>query len=107
VWTTSLFPWSWFMLVSARRCYSTQYVKMIHTAYQNGEHRPVAGLLSRNGAAPDFHKLQFQPFIWLLLLTLRQWPFAAGQTGLTFVAVGLFGDYMALLSARNIALFAW
>jgi hypothetical protein len=57
-------------------------------------------------AAPDFHKLQFQPFIWLLLLTLVAMGLSRRRADWTDLAlVGLFG-YMGLLSVRNIALFA-
>jgi hypothetical protein len=57
-------------------------------------------------AAPDFHNLQFHPFIWLLLLTLAAMGLSRRRVDWTDLAlVGVFG-YMGLLAARNIALFA-
>jgi len=57
-------------------------------------------------AAPDFHNLQFHPFIWLLLLTLAAMGLSRRRADWTDLAlVGAFG-YMGLLAVRNIALFA-
>ena len=57
-------------------------------------------------ATPDFHNLQFHPFIWLLLLTLAAMGLSRRRADWTDLAlIGLFG-YMGLLAVRNIALFA-
>jgi len=57
-------------------------------------------------ASPDFHNLQFHPFIWLLLLTLTVMGLSRRRADWTdLVLVGVFA-YMGLLAARNIALFA-
>ena len=57
-------------------------------------------------APPDFHNLQFHPFIWLLLLTLAAMGLSRRRADWTDLAlIGLFG-YMGLLAVRNIALFA-
>jgi hypothetical protein len=56
--------------------------------------------------SPNFHSVQAQPFIWLLLLTLG--ALGAGTTGLRwreFLLLVVF-TYMSLTAARNIALFA-
>ena len=80
-------------------------VKMIPYAYQTVSIGPLQDFI-QEWAAPDFHKLQFQPFIWLLLSTLAAMGLSRRRADWTDLAlVGLFG-YMALLSARNIALFA-
>ncbi len=57
-------------------------------------------------ASPNFHNLQFHPFIWLLLLTLVAMGLSRRRADWTdLVLVGVFA-YMGLLAARNIALFA-
>ncbi len=57
-------------------------------------------------ASPNFHNLQFHPFIWLLLLTLAVMGLSRRRADWTdLVLVGVFA-YMGLLAARNIALFA-
>jgi hypothetical protein len=57
-------------------------------------------------ASPDFHNLQFHPFIWLLLLTLAAMGLSRRRADWTDLAlVGVFG-YMGLLAVRNFALFA-
>ena len=56
--------------------------------------------------SPDFHRLEFQPFAWLLLGTLAALAFAGKRVSLTqTILLGGFG-YAALRSARNIPIFA-
>jgi hypothetical protein len=57
-------------------------------------------------ASPDFHSLQFHPFIWLLLLTLLAMGLSRERADWSDLAlIGIFG-YMGFVAARNIALFA-
>jgi hypothetical protein len=56
--------------------------------------------------SPDFHSLQVQPFLWLLILTLGALGFSRRRASLTdFLSLAGFA-YMAFLAGRNIALFA-
>ncbi len=53
--------------------------------------------------SPDFHLLQFQPFIWLLLVTLATLGLSRRRADLTdLLLVGGF-TYLGLVSARNVA----
>jgi hypothetical protein len=80
-------------------------VKMIPYAFQTVSIGPLQDFI-QEWAAPDFHNLQFHPFIWLLLLTLAAMGLSRKRADWTDLAlVGVFG-YMGLLAARNIALFA-
>ncbi len=80
-------------------------IKMIPYAYQTVSIGPLQDYI-QEWAAPDFHNLQFHPFIWLLLLTLLAMGLSRKRADWTDLAlVGLFG-YMGLLAARNTALFA-
>jgi hypothetical protein len=80
-------------------------VKMIPYAFQTVSIGPLQDYI-QEWAAPDFHSLQYQPFIWLLLLTLAALGLSRRRADWAdLVLLGLF-TYMALLSARNIALFA-
>jgi hypothetical protein len=80
-------------------------VKMIPYAFQTVSIGQLQDFI-QEWAAPDFHNLQFHPFIWLLLLTLVAMGLSRRRADWTDLAlVGLFG-YMGLLAARNIALFA-
>jgi hypothetical protein len=80
-------------------------VKMIPYAYQTVSIGALQDFI-QEWAAPNFHNLQYQPFIWLLLLTMAAMGLSRRQADWTDLAlVGLFG-YMALLAVRNIALFA-
>ena len=55
---------------------------------------------------PDFHALQVQPFVWLLLLTLGAVGGSRRRLALTdFLLVAGFA-YLGLLAGRNLALFA-
>jgi hypothetical protein len=57
-------------------------------------------------ASPNFHQLIFQPFVWLLLLTLVAMARSRQRAdGTELVLVAVFG-YLSLLAARNVALFA-
>lgn len=79
--------------------------KMIPYAFQTVNIGPLQAFI-QEWAAPDFHNLQFHPFVWLLLLTLAALGLSRRRAGWTDLAlVGAFG-YMSLLAARNIALFA-
>jgi hypothetical protein len=56
--------------------------------------------------SPDFRSTQFQPFVWLLLLTLGAVGASRKRLSLNdFILVGGF-TYLSFLAARNIALFA-
>jgi hypothetical protein len=80
-------------------------VRMIPYAYQTVSIGPLQDFI-QEWAAPDFHNLQFQPFIWLLLLTLVAMGLSRRRADWTDLAlVGIFG-YMGMLAVRNIALFA-
>jgi len=57
-------------------------------------------------ASPDFHSLQFHPFIWMLLLSILTLGLAARRLDLTDLLYVLVFGYMSLLAARNISLFA-
>jgi hypothetical protein len=80
-------------------------VKMIPYAIQTVSIGPLQDFI-QEWAAPDFHNLQFHPFIWLLLLTLAAMGLSRKRAdGTDLVLVGAFA-YMGLLSSRNTALFA-
>ena len=56
--------------------------------------------------SPNFHELQVQPFVWMLLLTLGVLGYSRKRLALTdFLLVAGFA-YMSLTAARNIAIFA-
>lgn len=80
-------------------------VKMMSYALQTVSIGPLQEYI-QEWAAPDFHNLQYHPFIWLLLLTLAAMGLSRQRADWTDLAlVGVFG-YMGLLAARNVALFA-
>jgi len=80
-------------------------VKMIPYAYQTVSIGPLQDFI-QEWASPDFHRLQFHPFLWLLLLTLAAMGLSRRRADWTdLVLVSLFG-YLGLLAVRNIALFA-
>ena len=80
-------------------------IKMFPYAYQTISIGQLQDFI-QEWAAPDFHNLQFHPFIWLLLLTLAAMGLSRRRADWTDLAlVGLFG-YLGLLAVRNIALFA-
>jgi hypothetical protein len=56
--------------------------------------------------SPDFHQLNFQPFAWLLLLTLGIAGFSPRRLNFTEFLLAAVFAYMGLTAARNIALFA-
>lgn len=56
--------------------------------------------------SPDFHSLQVQPFIWLLLLTIGVIGASRKQIALSdYLLIAGFA-YMGLMAGRNVALFA-
>jgi len=80
-------------------------VKMIPYAYQTVSIGPLQAFI-QEWSAPDFHNLQFHPFIWLLLLTLVAMGLSRRRADWTdLVLMSVFG-YMGLLAVRNVALFA-
>ncbi len=80
-------------------------VRMVPYAYQTVSIGPLQDFI-QEWAAPDFHNLQFHPFLWLLLLTLVAMGLSRRRADWTDLAlVGLFG-YLGLLAVRHIALFA-
>jgi hypothetical protein len=79
--------------------------KMIPYAFQTISIGPLQDFI-QEWAAPNFHTLQFHPFIWLLLLTMAAMGLSRTRVDWTdLLLVSLFG-YMSLLAARNVALFA-
>jgi hypothetical protein len=80
-------------------------VKMIPYAYQTVSIGPLQAFI-QEWSAPDFHNLQFHPFIWLLLLTLVAMGLSRRRADWTdLILVSAFG-YMGLVAVRNVALFA-
>lgn len=80
-------------------------VKMFPYAYQTVSIGQLQDYILE-WASPDFHNLQFHPFVWLLLLTLAAMGLSRRRADWTDLAlVGVFG-YMGLIAVRNIALFA-
>ena len=64
------------------------------------------GLYIQEWQSPDFHRLSVQSFIWLLLVLIAVSAFVRKQWELRdFLLVATF-LYLALMAARNIALFA-
>ncbi len=57
-------------------------------------------------ASPDFHSIQFHPFVWLLLLTLAALGLAPRRADWSDLALVAAFAYMSLLAVRNVALFA-
>ncbi|MFQ5921956.1 MAG: hypothetical protein ACE5M4_03865 [Anaerolineales bacterium] len=56
--------------------------------------------------SPNFHQLEVQPFLWLLLLVLAAMASSPKRpTSIELIHVGVFA-YLGFLAARNIALFA-
>lgn len=79
--------------------------QMIPYAYQTVSIGALQDFI-QEWAAPNFHQLQFHPFIWLLLLSLAAMGLSPRRADWTDLALlGLFA-YMGLLAVRNIALFA-
>ncbi len=57
-------------------------------------------------SSPDFHRLIFHPFIWLLLLALAAMALSRRRASwIDLALVAAFG-YLSLLAGRNVALFA-
>ena len=80
-------------------------VRMIPYAYQTISIGPLQAFI-QEWAAPDFHNLQFHPFIWLLLLTLAAMGLSRRRADwVDLILLCVFG-YMGLLAVRNVALFA-
>jgi hypothetical protein len=80
-------------------------VQMIPYAFQTINIGPLQDYI-QEWAAPNFHNLQLQPFIWLLLLTLVAMGLSQRRADwIDLALVGVFG-YLALLAVRNVALFA-
>ncbi len=80
-------------------------VKMIPYAYQTVSIGPLQQFI-QEWAAPDFHNLQFHPFIWLLLLSVVAIGLSRRRADwIDLILLCGFG-YMGLLAVRNVALFA-
>ncbi len=80
-------------------------VKMIPYAYQTISIGPLQAFI-QEWSAPDFHNLQFHPFIWLLLLSLVAMGLSRRRADWTdLILLCVFG-YMGLMAVRNVALFA-
>jgi hypothetical protein len=80
-------------------------VKMIPYAYQTVSIGPLQAFI-QEWAAPDFHNLQFHPFIWLLLLTLVAMGLSRRRAQWIDLIVLCVFAYMGLVAVRNVALFA-
>jgi hypothetical protein len=79
--------------------------KMFPYALQTVSIGPLQDFI-QEWAAPDFHNIQFQPFIWLLLLTIGAIGLSRRRADWTDLALVCLFAYMSLLAVRNIALFA-
>ena len=103
---TRLLPLALVMLLSiAAVLLNPNTFKMFPYAYQTVSIGQLQDYI-QEWASPDFHNLQFHPFIWLLLLILAAMGLSRSRVDWTDLAlVGIFG-YMGLLAVRNIALFA-
>jgi hypothetical protein len=56
--------------------------------------------------SPNFHQVEVQPFLWLLLIVLMVMAISPRRpTSIELIHVGIFA-YLGFLAARNIALFA-
>lgn len=56
--------------------------------------------------SPNFHQIEVQPFLWMLLLVLMAMAISPRRpTSIELIHVGIFA-YLGFLAARNIALFA-
>ncbi|MFQ5942920.1 MAG: hypothetical protein ACE5JF_05140 [Anaerolineales bacterium] len=56
--------------------------------------------------SPNFHQLEIQPFLWMLLLALAAMAMSPKRPkAIELIHIGIF-TYMGFLAARNIALFA-
>jgi len=56
--------------------------------------------------SPNFHQIEVQPFLWLLLLALAAMAISPRRTAaIELIQIGLFA-YLGFLAARNIAIFA-
>lgn len=79
--------------------------KMLPYAFQTVSIGPLQDFI-QEWAAPDFHSVQLQPFVWLLLLTLGALGLSRRRANWIDLAMLLIFAYMALLAVRNVALFA-
>jgi hypothetical protein len=80
-------------------------VKMIPYAFQTVSIGPLQDFI-QEWAVPDFHNLQFHPFIWLLLLTLAAFGLSHHRTDWSDLLLVSVFAYLSLLAVRNVALFA-
>jgi hypothetical protein len=80
-------------------------VKMVPYAFQTVSIGALQDFI-QEWAAPNFHNLQFHPFIWLLILSLVALGLSRLRADWTSLALLSVFGYMALLAVRNIALFA-
>ena len=56
--------------------------------------------------SPNFHQIEVQPFLWMLLMVLMAMAISPRRpTSIELIHVGIFA-YLGFLAARNIALFA-
>jgi hypothetical protein len=56
--------------------------------------------------SPNFHQIEVQPFLWLLLIVLMAMAISSKRpTSIELIHVGIFA-YLGFVAARNIALFA-
>lgn len=79
--------------------------KMLPYAFQTVNIGPLQDFI-QEWAPPDFHSVQLQPFVWLLLLTLAALGLSRRRANWIDLAMLAAFAYMALLAVRNVALFA-
>jgi len=79
--------------------------KMLPYAFQTVSIGPLQDYI-QEWAAPNFHSMQLQPFVWLLLLTLPALGLSRRRADWIDLALLAAFAYMALLAVRNVALFA-
>lgn len=79
--------------------------KMLPYAFQTVSVGPLQDYI-QEWAPPNFHSLQIQPFVWLLLLTMGALGLSRRRANWIDLALLAVFAYMALLAVRNVALFA-
>ncbi len=80
-------------------------VKMVPYAFQTVRIGPLQEFI-QEWAAPDFHRLQFHPFLWLLLWTMAAMALSRQRADWTELSLVVVFGYMGFLAVRNTALFA-
>jgi hypothetical protein len=101
-----LAPLVLFLLLSIPAVLLNPYtIRMYAYAIQTVSVGPLQDFI-QEWSVPDFHSLQFQPFVWLLLLTMVAMGLSRKRASWTELMLVSVFAYMSLLASRNIALFA-